>query len=214
MYLNIEQDYKEKIDAIWAKQIERHPETRECDIVRLGYAIERLLKQNDVLFLGMNPSYKEGEWNNGGAGFYDIIAGNPYFQTLISFSKETIGVEQISHHDMLYIRHTNQKEVINFFDDYIYKDFILEQLLLSRDIICAAEPKLIVVLNAGVREIIKNLFRIDLNNDFDDELGAYIIDIGKRVPVIFTGMLSGQRALDLGSKRTLQWQIQRLLRNN
>ena len=115
---------------------------------------------------------------------------------------------------MLYIRHTNQKEVINFFDDYKYKDFILEQLLLSRDIICAAEPKLIVVLNAGVREIIKNLFRIDLNNDFDDELGAYIIDIGKRVPVIFTGMLSGQRALDLGSKRTLQWQIQRLLRNN
>lgn len=214
MYLNIEQDYKEKIDAIWAKQIEKHPETRESDIVRLGYAIERQLKHNDVLFLGMNPSYKEGEWNNGGAGFYDIIAGNPYFQTLISFSKETLGVEQISHHDMLYIRHTNQKEVINFFDDYKYKDFILEQLLLSRDIICAAEPKLIVVLNAGVREIIKNLFRIDLNNDFDDELGAYIIDIGKRVPVIFTGMLSGQRALDLGSKRTLQWQIQRLLRNN
>ena len=213
MYLNIEQDYKDKIDAIWAKQIERHPETLECDIVRLGYAIERQLKHNDVLFLGMNPSYKEGDWNNGGAGFYDIIAGNTYFQTLISFSKETLGVEQLSHHDMLYIRHTNQKDVINYFDDYKFKDFILEQLLLSRDIICAAEPKLIVVLNAGVREIIKNLFCLDLNNDFDDELGAYIIDIGKRVPVIFTGMLSGQRALDLGSKRTLQWQIQRILRH-
>ena len=113
---------------------------------------------------------------------------------------------------MIFVRHTNQKDVIGYMEDYRYKDFIKEQLKLSRDIIYAAEPKLIVVLNAGVREVFKWMFKIDINNDFDDELGAYLIDINKKVPVVFTGMLSGQRALDLGTKRTLQWQIQRILK--
>ena len=211
--MNLETLYKTRIDSIWSKQISEHPETKEEEIVKLGYAIERHLNEDDVLFLGMNPSYKPGRWNHDGGGFYDIKAGNPYFKAIIDFSQETLGRSNPSHHDILFIRHTEQKGVVSYMQDEKYRDFLAGQLLLSRDIILAARPKLIVVLNAAVRDVFQWLFPFDWKADFDENLGAHLVTIDKKVPVIFSGMLSGMRALDLGSKRSLQWHIQHILKN-
>lgn len=210
--LNIEKLYKEQIEAIWAKQIAEHPETANEDVVRLRYAVERSLQKNDVLFLGMNPSYKPGQWNHDGGGFYDIKPGNKYFKAMIEFSQDTLGRSDLSHHDVLFIRHTDQKEVVKYMNADNYRDFIAGQLLLSRDIIRAAEPKMIVVLNAAVREVFQWLFPFDWEADYDETLGAHIVTIDNKVPVLFSGMLSGQRALDLGSKRALKWHIQQILK--
>ena len=96
--------------------------------------------------------------------------------------------------------------------DNDFAQFFKEQLDLSCEIIREATPKLIVVLNAGVREIFqKQMFPSDYDSNYDDKLGAHIIDIGNKVPVIFSGMLSGQRAIDLGTKQTLRWNIQRII---
>lgn len=209
--LDIEALYKEQIEAIWAKQIAEHPETANEDVVRLRYAVERSLQKNDVLFLGMNPSYKPGQWNHDGGGFYDIKPGNKYFKAMIEFSQETLGRSNPSHHDILFIRHTDQKDVEKYMNADNYRDFIDGQLLLSRDIIRAAEPKMIVVLNATVRKVFHHLFPFDWKADYDETLGAHMVTIGKNVPVLFSGMLSGQRALDLGSKRALTWHISRIL---
>lgn len=209
--LNVEENYKERIEAIWSKQVAEHPETADDEIVKLGYAVERYLKQNDVLFLGMNPSYKLGQWNHDGGGFYDIKPGNIYFKALIGFCQETLGQTNPSHHDILFIRHTDQKDVVKYLKADNYIDFISEQLLISREIIRLAEPKLIVVLNAAVRDLFQLLFPFDWENDYDDGLGAHVVTVDKKVPVLFSGNLSGQRALDLGSKRALQWHIRHIL---
>lgn len=212
MFIDIERTYKDRIEAIWHKQITSHPDTQYNDIVRLRYAIERQLKKGNVLFIGMNPSYTPGEWNNNGGGFYDIEPKNSFFRAIIDFCESINGVDFISHHDILFVRHTSQKDVELLMQDNAYAQFFKEQIELSCEIIRAASPRLIVVLNAGVREIFKNqMFPSDYDNNYDDKIGAYIIDIGNKVPVIFSGMLSGQRALDLGSKQTLKWQIQRIL---
>lgn len=209
--MNIEELYKEQIEAIWSKQIAEHPETADEDVVKLRYAVERHLNKDDVLFLGMNPSYKEGQWNHDGGGFYEIKPGNKYFKAMIEFCQDTLGRSNPSHHDVLFIRHTDQKDVMKYMQADKYRDFIAGQLLLSREIIRAAEPKLIVVLNAAVREIFQWLFPFDWKADYDDGIGAHMVMIDKKVPVLFSGMLSGQRALDLGSKRALQWHIKRIL---
>ena len=212
MIIDLEQDYKDRIEAIWNKQIELYPETKENEIIKLGYAIERELTTGGVLFLGMNPSYRPGEWNNNGGGFYAIEPKNAFFQAIINFCQSELKIDYVSHHDILFVRHTNQKDIENLMQQRNYRVFFKEQLELSRDIIRATSPELIVVLNARVREVFKKMFPSDYDNSFDEELGAYIVDIGKEIPVVFSGMLSGQRALDLGSKRTLQWQIQRIMK--
>ena len=212
--MNIEELYKEQIETIWKKQKDEYPETAREEIVRLGYAVERVINKNDVLFLGMNPSYKPGQWNHDGGGFYDIKPKNKYFKAVIEFCQDTLGHSKPSHHDILFIRHTNQKDVVKYMESDNYRDFLVEQLLLSREIIRAAEPKMIVVLNAAVRDIFQRMFSFDWTADYDNGLGAHIVTIDKKVPVLFSGMLSGQRALDLGSKRALQWHIQRILNSN
>ncbi len=209
--LNVEDKYRGQIEAIWSKQKTEHPETADDEVISLGYAVERQLTKNDVLFLGMNPSYKPGQWNHDGGGFYDIKHGNKFFKAMIEFCQDTLGRSNPSHHDILFIRHTDQKDVMKYMTADNYRDFIAGQLLISQDIIRAAEPKLIVVLNAAVREIFQGMFPFDWKVDYNDELGAHMVTIDKKVPVIFSGMLSGQRALDLGSKRTLQWHVRHIL---
>lgn len=212
MFINLEDLYKDRLETIWNNQIDSFPETQNDSVVKLRYAIERELKVGDILFLGMNPSYKPGEWNNNGGGFYNIEPKNTYFQAIYDFCHLSLGLNFISHHDILFVRHTNQKEVEQMMNRYEYQVFFDEQLKLSKEIIQSVEPRLIVVLNAGVRNLFKQIFPFDYENIFDDELGAYVINIGKKVPVIFTGMLTGQRAIDLGTKRSLIWQIQRIIK--
>ncbi len=75
-------------------------------------------------------------------------------------------------------------------------------------------PKLIVVLNAGASNIFREMYIINPfpSPSFDKKKGAEIISINSRnVPVIFSGMLSGQRALDIGSRVSLQWHIDKVL---
>lgn len=212
MYIDIERTYKDRIEAIWDRQIASHPDTLNKDIVRLRYAVERQLKKGDVIFIGMNPSYTPGERNNNGGGFYDIEPKNNFFRAITAFCESINGIDFISHHDILYVRHTNQKDVEILMQDNDFAQFFKEQLDLSCEIIREATPKLIVVLNAGVREIFqKQMFPSDYDSNYDDKLGAHIIDIGNKVPVIFSGMLSGQRAIDLGTKQTLRWNIQRII---
>lgn len=212
MHLVLNQLYKEQLDKIWLTQINNHPETQDHVFIKRGYAIEEKLMVGNVLFLGMNPSYPNGHKESG--GFYDITNKNAYFDSIIKFRKEIPISSDFCHHDILFVRHTNQKEILSALEQAKFHDFFIEQLLLSRDIILAAEPKLIVVLNAGARDIIqKYMFPFSWDNDFDKDLGAIMLkrENGMTIPVIFSGMLSGQRAMDFGTKRTLLWHIQKII---
>ena len=51
---------------------------------------------------------------------------------------------------------------------------------------------------------------------FDEEFGSHRVTHVpelKNTHFLFTSMLSGQRALDLGSRERLIWQVRRILKN-
>lgn len=116
-------------------------------------------------------------------------------------------------------------------DDDNGKPFLNEQLDISFDIIQKAKPKLIVVTNALAAEFFGKMKSIHHSNNFekiwrgynlffedeqkqtfDPSIGAYRINLGdQNVPLILSGMLSGQRALDIGSFERLKWQIKFIL---
>ncbi len=114
------------------------------------------------------------------------------------------------------------REIFEGKDKKVGLDFIWKQIEISREIIEKAKPKIIVVNNTLARDF----FGINKSEDrtqsvwmgydfkFDYEIGTHRIIGNKELktdltgtPVIFTSMLTGQRALDNGSFERLTWHI-------
>jgi hypothetical protein len=102
------------------------------------------------------------------------------------------------HIDLLCVRDTNQKNIENLIKSD--RDFIKKQINITLRLIKRLEPKIILINNAFCSKILKE--RLDLK--INDELGTYL---HKSIPVFFSGMLSGQRALDIGSYERLKWHM-------
>lgn len=123
---------------------------------------------------------------------------------------------EFCHHDLFFVRETNQKKVLSLRAKY--DDFYKKQLDYSKDIIEKAAPKIIIVINAGAG----NLIREELGTDFfgfipgtswNEECGVDLIKIGGReVPIIFTGMLSSTGRINKGTETTLFWNIRHIAR--
>jgi len=97
-----------------------------------------------------------------------------------------------------------------------FGDFGKEQLNLASDLIQLIKPKLVVVANAFASDIIndnkyKEIFKVSNNQELFDKKGYDTIKInGLDVPIIFTSMLTKQRALDNHTFRRLKWQIKKI----
>lgn len=80
------------------------------------------------------------------------------------------------------------------------------QLELFREVLVRARPKLVVVINALASDVYKRSW----SPKFNAEDGYYVDRIGEAsVPVFFSGMLTGQRALDVSSRERLYWHVAR-----
>jgi len=122
-------------------------------------------------------------------------------------------------------RETDQK----FIESFLYKEnqgvqFIMDQIELAKRRIEHIQPKIIVVSNALARKFMgKDRFSsndkehnvwMDFKFKFDEEKGTDKIIGSPPLPnthVFFTSMLTGQRALDNGSRERLIWHINQLL---
>lgn len=230
-YVHINDRFAEVIASLWEGY--GHLEvlnTPGCEYRKSPLAPEKL-KKNVLLFVGINPSFTNGNTipdDKKAIDFYtlDTQSDNqiPYFKKFKEFA-DYCGTDW-DHLDLLFIRETNQKVI----EDLTYVrpdgvDFIGKQLDISFSILKELEPKAIVVANAfaseffgkmkskhGVFDKIWQGYSFDFEKDFDTELGTYTIPLnGKRVPIFFSGMLSGQRALDLGSLERLMWGVKRVI---
>ncbi|MBN1253284.1 MAG: hypothetical protein JXA16_14185 [Bacteroidales bacterium] len=185
------------------------------------------LKTETILFVGLNPSFSL-------KGFKKILKDTEYEKELDSldefysyrdFKKDKIkdyqNIEKYSrekhpyfkrfheisiflntgweHVDLLLIRNTNQKDIEKLIK--LHKDFINEQICLVIELIKMLNPKTVVIENAFASKLIQDKLKLDFNNNY----GTYLID--KKIPVFYSGMLTGGRALDLGSLERLKWHI-------
>lgn len=136
-----------------------------------------------------------------------------------TLKKEDIERElKFCHHDLFFVRETDQKKVLSLRAKAKYDDFYKKQLEYSKDIIEKATPKIIIVINGGAGKLIRE----ELGTDFfgfipgaswNEECGVDIVKIGEReVPIIFTGMLSSTGRINKGTETTLFWNIRHIAR--
>ena len=163
--------------------------------------------------MGINPSLDESfeahcerkvrESENG-------VYRHPYFTKPKKLNEE-IGISSFSHVDMFSVRLRPQHVVQDIVKDPASQGFVEEQLKLFRMIVDGASPRAIVVINALASDLIRKGRALGAL-DYDEELGVAMYKIGeKRVPVFYSGMLSGAHAIDNGSFDRLIWHIQYVL---
>lgn len=207
--LNIEELYKNEIDSIW-----RDENFKLVPFFDRGYAIQKHITHDAILFIGINPSFNEKRSSKEKNFFYvnhEQKEVYQYFKKFQDISQKT-GIEW-SHHDLLHIRQTDQREVRNLFNDAVSKTFLSKQLMISRAIIENAKPKMIVISNAYARDLFLN--ECNIETVFDYQIGTHRIINNNKLegtPVFFTSMLTGQRALDNGSYERLIWHINQVLK--
>lgn len=223
-----------KLQYIYSKIWEKYTDSSFHDVLSRGTAFhhDEDEKDCDVLFVGINPSFSEGSEKSN--SIFNREAPHPYFEAFKRINGELeskpylIDKVNWTHLDILVFRETNQK----YIDELLGHDngipFVYEQVMIARERILHIQPKVIVVANTKARELMgKNRFKptngeevgvwMDFQFEFDMEFGSYrITNVPelKDTHVLFSSMLSGQRALDLGSRERLVWQIGRILKSS
>jgi len=207
------------------KEIWNDEKFKGIDIVKRGYILQDKIIKNSLLFVGINPSFDEdGGIPENIGNYYNLNQTEDnykYFKKFQEISKDVY--LEWTHTDLLFVRETNQKNVENIILDNKNSgtEFIYKQLLISKQIIEMCEPKIIVVNNTLARRLLgkdktKNCNEwMNFDFNFDNEIGTYRIiknDKLENTPVFFTSMLTGQRALDLGSYERLIWHIKFVLK--
>lgn len=201
---NLRKDYEESYSKL------RH---RWKDYAQRKYDIIDKVHKDGLLLVGINPSFDEsfkgpceGKVRDSEKGGYK----HPYF-TKPKKLNDAIGISRFSHVDMFSLRSRPQHLVQDIVNDPDSQGFIEEQLRLFRMIVDGASPRAIVVVNALASHLIRTRRALDAL-DYDEELGVDMYKIGeKRVPVFYSGMLSGAHTIDNGSFDRLIWHIKYVL---
>lgn len=118
--------------------------------------------------------------------------------------------------DLFVFRWTNQKELELLLNDNPEDSFFENQYKLCISIINFLNPKIIVFVNAAASKYIMNKWYDTTEKEISKDWYWNIPDIvaikNKEIPVLFTSMLSWQRALDVSTRSMLVWNINRLIR--
>lgn len=213
-YLDIQTTFGDEIATIFEQ-----PQFQTIPQVQYGFQSVKSIEKNGLLFVGLNPSRLKDNRLHGDAVFYTLQQKDNSYRRFWKPIEELATKMELnwSHIDLLYLRETQQKTVEQIAKNPLTRPFIEQQLAVTKKIIAAAQPKIIVVGNT-----LSRLFfgKMKTNNKnawmnypltFNEDWGTDETIINHRpTPVFFTSMLSGRSALDLGSRERLAWHIKKL----
>lgn len=131
-----------------------------------------------------------------------------YFRQFHRFSEDG----QWNHIDLLAVRHTNQSELSGALslgsDEALSREFVRKQIEVCFELAAALTPPVVVVVNALAATLVRRHLGAALS--FDSEVGHHGAQLGgSDIPWFFSGMLTGQRAIDNHSLERLVWHVQR-----
>ena len=198
---------------------------------------EGSLQSERILFVGLNPSF-----NVDCPRRYDWTAKDPNPGTkevILQEERKALGLDRSnatpyryylpmkgmadnlgcgwSHMDLLPVRETSQQKLQSEWrlDPAEERWYDLTALLIDLfiDGLRRLKPLVIVVANALASSLLKQ--RLPLDAAHFPPNGYDTVDLGGQyVPILFGGMLSGQRALDVHSRRRLEWHVGRAMRES
>lgn len=227
----------EKIATLWEKHFGNSDEV----YVPLFYSD---FTKDSILFVGLNPSFSKQGFKRLLKGTeYESIDPDKFFKwkNVLSdpaYVEKYVGIDKISydryssyfkilriiaekagapweHIDLFLYRHTSQKQFLPLImTGNKLNEFGKDQIKLFTEVVNVAQPIVIVVINAFGSELVREYFEDDIT--FDDRFGYHhlVLADGRKVPIFFSSMLTGQRALDRWSQERLVWHIRQAVQRN
>lgn len=189
----------------------------------------RLCEGAPLLFVGMNPSGTDKKSYSRNKEDVFVYGGDsPYYREMGEFTEKCLGcTDGFSELDLFGIVQSNQSVVR---EDFLENpDYYKEMFELFLKYLILTQPKVIIVANAFAcrvlcRDTDLKLCEPEYDNFYknakyslvtNDQFGGYTFSTkGFKAQMYFSSMLSGQRALDNGSKDNLIWMVRNYLRHN
>jgi len=233
MYKNVE-ELKSKYKIIFDNINHSNPEVNE--ILSRGFAFQYDEDENeaDILFLGMNPSFVSKDKEGGYEWTREWTRGKDYFKPFFNIEEELKSeynlIVKWTHYDLFAFRETKQSNINKLFmKNEEGRTFLFQQLEVLKERLVQTQPKVIVASNALIRTFLGMKRKVDektqtevgvwlgdwIKFEFDKTIGTYVVNQPKElkgIKIFFTSMLSGQRALDLGTRERLVWHIAEALK--
>ena len=232
MYKNLE-ELKSKYKTIFDNTNHFDPRVNEILSRGIAFQFDKDENEADVLFLGMNPSFVSGQQKENYEWTREWTRGKDYFTPFFNIEDELREDYKINikwtHYDLFAFRETKQANI----KDLLMKNeegrsFLFQQLEVLKERLVQTQPKVIVASNALIRTFLGMKRHQDKNGnevgvwlgdwikfEFDKTIGTYVVNEPKELKgtkIFFTSMLSGQRALDLGTRERLIWHIAEVLK--
>jgi len=213
MGIDAQKLFESKLISIW-DEATKH----QIPFADRGFRFPTNLVTDSILFIGINPSYNIGVSHK--AYFNSFYSLNQQGDNHRYFKKfEDIAIHTANnwtHIDLFFYQETAQKSFYDILENENGKDFLRQQIQISKELMIHIKPKLIVVANTLARDLMLNEHDLGVNFfdfKFNEALGTYQISNTelKDTPIFFTSMLTGQRALDNGSFERLKWHIKNVL---
>ena len=220
--------YNQEISSLWQLKFDNAiKSTKNTNVKFKQFCFHVKQDESPIWFFGMNPSLLDStnesisrttppdknlieELEKAQKNMHTQIQ---YFKRPIKFFKEEVIIPELRKpifHDLYPVRHTNQKEFVQFIEHDENKEFREKLDEATKELIDGIMPEIIVIANAKASELMQKIFfgdseaeKIKLNGETKR---TYKLN-GKKTDMIFSSMLSGQRALDTYSRSRLAKEI-------
>jgi len=217
------EQYNQEISHLWKLEFDNAIKSTENTNVKFKqFCFHVNQVESPIWFFGMNPSLPKPsndfisqtsyindnlivELKNEQARMHK---NHPYFEAAIKFFKKDVGIQELEipvFHDLYPVRHTNQKEFVQFVEHEENKEFREKLDKATKNLIDGIMPDIIVIANAKASELMQKIF-FGESESKGETLRPYKFN-GKKTDMIFSSMLSGQRALDTYSRSRLAREI-------
>lgn len=223
-----------KVRALWRAMAQSFPDATAREPLIVDPDDDQVdAKAGRILFVGMNPSFVTRdlarEFGKNENEIIQLFRFDPtretredlrppiekpgehrYFKAFGSFLDDVPGGNSVSraHRDIFYVRETKQARVKKWaLAKESMTQFGRDQWEITWKLLEAVDPALIVVCNATASRIFKSETEAAGRLKWCAKTGCEILTLGREIPVFFSGMLSGQRALDVFNRKRMAWHL-------
>lgn len=211
--INIKKEYGKRIEELW-----KNPAFQNLEVIQRGYTVTDNIHTDRLLFIGINPSYNQIPISKTEDSYYtlntDSEQDHPYFQKIQRIA-DKVDLAW-THLDLLFFRGAQNEINTSILKGQKEAKFLNAQLDITCEILEKSRPRVVLVANTKARAYLGKGAAVDwvegrFQFEFDNTIGTDRFNVPHsplhRTPIFFSSMLSGQRALDLGSLERLIWHL-------
>jgi len=221
--INLQDEYSDYLNEIFNELVEASKKCTEPDIMSIfkeieeaGFAYEQTIKKNSIIWVGIGCAFNNKNKKEASSGEEDLLKDGKgifiddkhkekfqYYQSISKFFSEIEQEQEYSTLDLTSLRITDQDKIKKILKMDFFVKYFNKNIDLFKKVIQQVKPKMIIIGNAFVRDELQNRYIFEFNEKRHCWFCKDILPI-KDIPVFFTSMLSGQRALDIGSRELLK----------